>query len=163
MSIVRGRPVPSRAPEPAPEHLRDDWETPPALFASYHRLYAFTVDVAANHRNACCTRYFDQEADGLAQRWTGHTAWCHPPHSDPGPWMRKARREAQRGVTVVGLVPAIVSADWWHEDVAPFASVRFLKGQPQFRLHRLPITDKSSRKLPAVPFAIVVYKPGRTL
>lgn len=78
--------------------------------------------------------------------------------------MRKARREAERGTTVVALVPAMTNADWWHEDVAPYASVRFLRGQPQFRLHRLPINpDQAKRKLPAVPFAIVVYKPGRTL
>jgi phage N-6-adenine-methyltransferase len=153
-----------RAPVPsAVTYARDDWETPAGLFQAYHRIYGFTIDVAANSANACCQNYFDKEADGLRQRWRGHVVWCHPPHSDPGPWMHKARIEATGNrVTVVALVPALTSADWWHRDVMPFASVRFLQGVPQFRLQRVLVTEKIQRRLPQTPFAVVVFKPGRT-
>lgn len=144
-------------------YARDDWEAPPGLFQAYHRIYGFTVDAAANAANACVRHHFDKEQDGLVQPWKGHVVWCHPPHSDPGPWMRKAMREAVNyGVTVVALVPADTSAEWWHRYVMPYASVRFLQGVPQFRLQRLPITDKVQRRLPLTPFAVVVFKPGRT-
>lgn len=142
---------------------RDDWETPPGLFQAYHRIYGFTIDVAANQHNACVRNYFDKEQDGLTRSWKGHVVWCHPPHSDPGPWMGKARREAlAHKVTVVALVPADTSAVWWHRDVMPYASVRFIQGVPQFRLQRLPIVAKVQRRLPQTPFAVVVFKPGRT-
>lgn len=154
------RPTPS---DDTTKFARDDWETPPALFRAYNGLYHFTIDVAANGKNTCCTRYLDTEQDGLSKSWRGHVVWLHPPHSNPGPWVSKARREAQAGVTVVALVPADVAADWWHRDVMPFASVRFLQGVPQFRLHRLPITEKSRRQLPTTPFAVLVFRPGRTL
>jgi phage N-6-adenine-methyltransferase len=142
--------------------LRDDWETPPALFQAYDRLYHFTLDVAANSGNALCRQYFDAEQDGLQQPWSG-VVWCHPPHSTAGYWMAKARREAMmRTVTVVALVPVDTGAAWWHGHVQGSASIRFLKGVPDFRLRKLPATVKL-RKLPSLPFAIVVYKPGRTL
>lgn len=142
---------------------RDDWEAPPGLFQAYHRIYGFTIDVAANQHNAQLPHFIDKEQDGLRQSWKGHVVWCHPPHSDPGPWMRKARIEATGNkVTVVALVPADTAADWWHRDVQPFASVRFIQGVPQFRLQRLPIHEKVQRRLPQTPFAVVVFKPGRT-
>lgn len=157
------RQVTKTAPDFGSGVPRDDWETPPELFQAYRRLYTFTLDAAANHRNKLCPTYFDREADGLAQSWRGRTVWLHPPHSDPGPWMVKAASEAQRHrITVVALVPVLTQTDWWHDVVMRYGDVRFLRGTPKFRLSRIPITDRAAFG-PTTPFAVVVFKPGKTL
>lgn len=145
------------------EFPRDDWETPPELFRSYDGLHHFTLDPAANHRNALVATYFDREADGLLQRWAPHTVWLHPPHSDVGAWILKARTEARSGATVVALIPCHTHTDWWHDIVMKDASVRFLRGMPKFRLQRIPLTERADRLGPQDPFAVAVFKPGKTL
>ena len=69
----------------------DDRETDPRAFEDLEdRFGPFTLDVAANHYNAKCPRYFTIEDDGLAQSWAGERVWCNPPFSNIEPWVRKA-------------------------------------------------------------------------
>lgn len=50
-----------------------------------------------------------------------------------GPWVEKARREAERGALVVGLLPARTDTAWFHEHVYRAATeIRFLKGRLKF-------------------------------
>lgn len=50
-----------------------------------------------------------------------------------GPWVEKARREAERGALVVGLLPARTDTVWFHEYVYRAATeIRFLKGRLKF-------------------------------
>lgn len=49
------------------------------------------------------------------------------------PWVEKARREAERGALVVGLLPARTDTAWFHEHVYRAATeIRFLKGRLKF-------------------------------
>lgn len=106
----------------------EEWETPPELFASLHAEFGFTLDAAASADNAKCAEWLD---DGLAQIWTG-TVWLNPPYGRAvGAWIRKAFEEAQRGATVVCLVPARTDAAWWH-DYAMKGEVRFIRGRVKF-------------------------------
>ena len=125
------------------------WATPQELFDEVDREFGFTLDVCASPNNAKCSTYFDEQADGLAQEWTG-TAWMNPPYGrEIGRWMRKAYESSTQGATVVCLVPARTDTAWWH-DYAVKGEVRFLRGRLKFG------GSKSSAPFPS---AIVVFRP----
>jgi phage N-6-adenine-methyltransferase len=99
----------------------DDRRTPSSVFDPLHAEHGFTLDVAASAANAKCARYFDLEADGLGQPWTGEVVWCNPPYSDIASWVRKAIYEVQCGCRkVVMLLPANRTEQvWWQEFIEP--------------------------------------------
>lgn len=136
---------------------RDDWATPPTLFAKWDREFAFTLDAAALPENAKCARYFTPRAqcracggdgvlhgveldacrfcDGLAQSWAGERVWLNPPYGRQiGAWIRKAWEESQKGerpALVACLVPARTCSAWWH-DYAAKGEVQFIRGRIRF-------------------------------
>ena len=118
---------------------KDDWETPAGLFDALNREFNFTLDVAASNDNHKLPRYFTKKTDGLAQSWAGEVVFCNPPYSrktktNPGQeaWIRKALTEAQKGATVVMLIPARTDTAAFHECILPHAEIRFLKGRLRF-------------------------------
>lgn len=115
-----------------PRAAREDWETPPWLFAQYDAEFGFTLDAAASADNAKCARFFTKEQDGLQQSWAGEVVWCNPPygHDRLWRWVDKGAREAI-AATVVMLVPAYTATRWWHV-LAADAEKRFLRGKVQF-------------------------------
>lgn len=46
-----------------------DWCTPNKFFEELDETYNFKLDVAADHDNAKCERYYTEEEDGLIQSW----------------------------------------------------------------------------------------------
>ena len=132
----------------------DNWATPPAVFAALDSEFGFTLDACASAANAKCARYFDQAVDGLAQDWAPETTWLNPPYGRViGDWMAKAADEAERGATVVCLVPARPDTRWWQEQVMPRASeIRFVRGRLKFGAGNAPAP---------FPSAIVIYRPKR--
>lgn len=69
-----------------------------------------TLDVAAAEWNHKCDRYYTEEDDALKQNWDAKAGWCNPPYSATviEAFVRKAIDAAQRGTTVVCLLP------WWN-------------------------------------------------
>lgn len=117
----------------------DDRETPPEVFAPLHERYAFTLDVAATAHNAKVPRYFDVDADGLAQSWGGERVWCNPPYSGIEPWVRKAWTEEACPLVVMLLPANRTEQGWWQALVEPYRDraggllrVEFLRGRPHF-------------------------------
>lgn len=109
------------------------WATPWDFFQRYDAQYHFTLDVCAQAHNAKCARHFSPQDDGLAQSWAGERCWMNPPYGrEIGRWVEKARREAERGALVVGLLPARTDTQWFHEHVLPVAHVVFLRGRIRF-------------------------------
>lgn len=126
----------------------DNWPTPQPLFDQFNREFGFTLDVCASSDNAKCGRYFTADDDGLAQDWSGEVCWMNPPYGDQiGRWMQKAQSEAQRGATVVCLVPARTDTHWWH-DHATGGEIRFLQGRVKF------VGTKSAAPFPS---AVIVF------
>lgn len=75
----------------------------------------------------------DALVDGLTQSWTGERCFMNPPYSRKiGAWIAKARREAERGALVVGLLPARTDTAWFYEHVYPHAHIEFLRGRIKF-------------------------------
>lgn len=115
---------------------RDDWETPPDLFAAVERRFGrFDLDPAASHDNAKAPHYFTVEDDGLAQRWYGQV-WLNPPYSQTAQWTFKCIAEcADRNVRrIVLLVAARTDTRWFHELIASghVEEVLALRGRLRF-------------------------------
>ncbi len=132
---------------------RDDWETPPDLFAALDREFGFETDVCATKENTKCAAFFSPKEDGLRQEWRG-VCWMNPPYgSEIGRWVAKAYASSLQGATVVCLVAARTDTRWWHE-FAMRAEIRFVQGRLRF--------GKREGTAP-FPSAILVFRPKRYL
>lgn len=143
MSLVNFKPRnhPHQVTASGADDKTDDRRTPPSIFEPLHEEHGFTVDVAASSANAKLPRFFDREADGLAQPWTDEVVWCNPPYSDLRSWTKKALYEVEHGCRkVVMLLPANrTEQGWWQELLEPLrdrpgtgVTTRNLPGRPKF-------------------------------
>lgn len=134
-----------------------EWETPPDLFAELDNTYHFGLDVASSDENALCERHYTQEQNGLLQSWQiggGKSVWCNPPYGkDIIKWVRKAWEEAQKGQTIVLLIPARTDTKWFHDYVYHKAEIIFIRGRLHYCLNGVP-----SKTNAAFPSLIAIYK-----
>ena len=137
----------------------DLWSTPQDFYDKLDREWGFLLDVCATRENAKAPIYFTQEQDGLAKDWAhvikanGYPGrkrvWMNPPYGrEIGKWMKKAHEEAQKGLTVVCLVPARTDTKWWHDHVWGHATVEFVRGRLKFG---------GSKNSAPFPSAVVIY------
>ena len=126
---------------------RGDWETPQALFDQLEDEFHFDLDVCASHENTKCLVYHTLEGhfiqmdpgytrfsrdNGLEASWKG-TCWMNPPYGrEIRKWVKKAHDEAQKGATIVCLLPARTDTKWFHEWIYGKAEIRFIKGRLKF-------------------------------
>lgn len=147
---------------PAP---KDNWRTPPELYARLEAEFHFKVDAACTLKNCLCSvGMYDGVVDALAQPWPTHLGaiWLNPPYSNLKPWLSRAR-EAGLRTPVVCLLPADTSTRWWFDFVACSAyEVRFIRGRVRFHtpdgggIHK----TKGGGGSTIGPSAIVIYSPG---
>lgn len=135
---------------------RDDWETPDDFFAGLDDEFGFTLDAAASDSNAKFWNYYTKQNNALDRPWVG-TVWCNPPYGKNRKqnyaWVRKGYEEAQKGATVVMLLPARTDVQWFHE-IAMFASeIRFVKGR---------LTFKGGKACAPFPSVVLVFRTGDT-
>lgn len=146
--------------------LRDEWGTPPELFAVLNREFDFNLDVCASDANALCRDYFTGPCGpneggvcmcGLCRSWAGTRAFMNPPYSAPSTWCLKALNESRKGKTlVVALLPAATSEHWYHTMVFEAAhEVRLIRGRLKYTPP--PGVKASSNKFGS---AIAIYRPG---
>lgn len=127
----------------------DDWATPTDFFEAVNRIFGFTLDVCASESNRKCDKYFDAQADGLAQQWEG-ICWMNPPYGRTiSKWVEKAYQTGKEGSTVVCLLPARTDTRWWH-DYCTKGEILFLKGRLKFG---------SAKSAAPFPSALVVFRP----
>ena len=127
-----------------------EWATPQWFFDDLHAEFDFTRDVAAQPGNAKCACYFTPDDDGLAQPWEG-TCWCNPPYGRTiGRWVAKAHESAQRGATVVCLLPVRTDTKWWQRYIIPDAEVRFVPRR---------LTFGGAANPAPFPTAVVIFRP----
>lgn len=126
----------------------DDRGTEPAYFATLHRRFAFTVDVAALPHNAKLPRFFTPEQDGLAQDWTGERVWCNPPYSSIEPWLEKTWSSGAE--LVVMLLPANRTEQvWWQRHVEPYRDGRSSSLTVEFLPNRMRFVAPGATKIGA--------------
>lgn len=133
---------------------RQDWQTPQADYDRLDQEFRFTLDAAASAENAKCPRYFDEQADGLAQPWAPERVFCNPPYAATRLWVAKALRESLAGALVVMLVPATTDVGWWHEHVTGKAEVRFVRKRLWFKNPAKPKSGPAN-----FASAVVIYRP----
>jgi phage N-6-adenine-methyltransferase len=104
----------------------DERITPAKVFDPLQAEFGFTLDAAANERNAKCGRFYDLESDGLSQLWAGERVWCNPPYSALRAWVEKAWAEHRAGCPlIVMLLPANrTEQGWWQDLIEPFRDGR---------------------------------------
>lgn len=133
---------------------KQDWCTPQQFFDELDAEFHFVLDAAATHQNSKCKRYFTPEDDGLIQNWDmGGAVYCNPPYGkEIGLWVKKAYEEAQKGTTIVMLIPARTDTKYFHEYIYHKAEIRFVKG-------RLKFTDENGTPKGTAPFPsmVVIY------
>lgn len=100
----------------------DERSTPQAFFDALHREFSFNLDAAASAENAKCELFFGTGGiadNALEEDWGGEGSrvWLNPPYSTAGAFVAKAREEADKGATVVMLLPARTDTKWWHNYV----------------------------------------------
>ncbi len=130
---------------------KEDWGTPQPLFDRLHREFAFDLDAAASAANAKCARYFTREIDALRQDWWPYeTVYLNPPYGSAiAAFVRKAYEEAQRGCTVVCLLPSRTDTRWFLTCMKA-REIRFIRGRLRF--------EGASNSAP-FPSMIVVFGP----
>lgn len=125
-----------------------EWETPQSIFDALDAEFGFATDVCATADNAKCARFFTPEMDGLKQEWSG-VCWMNPPYGREMPkWIKKAFFSAQRGATVVCLLPSRTDTAAWH-DFCMKGEIRFIRGRLKFGGH--------SNSAP-FPSAVVIFR-----
>ena len=126
---------------------RLDWATPKALYQALDAEFGFALDACANNGNAKCTNFLRGD-EGLTVDWSS-PVFVNPPYGrEIGKWVAKAQEQAQRGVTVVALLPSRTDTRWWHDYVMKAADIRFIRGRLHF----------DERGPAPFPSAIVVWR-----
>ena len=133
---------------------RGEKETPYDLFHKLDREFRFDLDVCATKKNTKVKKFFSKRDNGLKKNWQGRKkqsvhCWLNPPYSEITAWLRKATLEADRGATVVCLLPLDPTTAWWFTFVATTTcEVRFVGRRVKF------VGEKSAAPFPSV---LVVY------
>jgi site-specific DNA-methyltransferase (adenine-specific) len=115
--------------------MSDLWATPIYIYQWLDDIYHFDLDTCALPHNTKCRTFINAETtDSLKQDWhkLSRVCWMNPPYSDTGTWMKKAYEESQKGCTIVTLIPADTSVNWFHEWVFGKAEVWLLQGRIAF-------------------------------
>jgi len=131
--------------------------TPQEFFERLDNEFYFTLDPCANEDNHKCEKFFTEEMNGLEQEWSNDIVWVNPPFGgDLRLWVIKCYDEAQKGTTVVALIPVRSNTNWWHDYCMKAYEVRLIKGRMKFidpegvpYKHGLPF-----------PLALVIFKQG---
>ena len=104
---------------------RSDWKTPKSLFIALHRKFHFNFDPCPSKSNF----------NGLEIEWGKHS-FLNPPYGTQIKyWIKKAWEEAQKGETIVLLVPSRTDTQYWHEYVMKAHEIWFIKGRLKFDDH----------------------------
>lgn len=106
---------------------RMDWQTPAAVYDALDAEFGFTFDPCP-----VVAEEFELRHDGLTSDW-GDVTFCNPPYgTEIGKWVHKAYLEAQKGRTVVLLIPSRTDTRWWHDYVMKANEIRFVRGRLKF-------------------------------
>lgn len=125
-------------PAQKPGRSIQSYGTPPDFLRALKRalgISSFSVDLAADEKNAVADRFYTADMDSLNQSWDtdGRWAYCNPPFGHILPWVHKAYTERlQNNARVAMLLPASVGSNWWRDWVHDKCRVWFLNRRLTF-------------------------------
>jgi len=100
-----------------------DWQTPDAVYNALDKEFHFDFDPCP----------VNPAFDGLSIEW-GKSNFVNPPYGRELPkWIKKGYEEAQKGKTVVFLIPSRTDTKWWHDYIMKAGEIRFIKGRLKFK------------------------------
>lgn len=115
------------------EGSKQDWQTPPDLFALLNAEFRFTLDAAASDKNHLCTRYITEAENALTADPIDDVIFCNPPYGRGMlDWAEAFARWAVAGSTVVALVPNATETAWFEHMWAWSTECRFLAPRVRF-------------------------------
>lgn len=118
--------------------VRNDWKTPRAVYQTLDAEFHFDHDPCQ----------ITPSCDDLNSEW-GDRNFVNPPYGRQlRKWIAKAWEQAQKGRTVVLLIPSRTDTAWWHEYVMQADEIRFIRGRLRF--------DDCKNNAP-FPSAIVIF------
>ena len=136
--------------------MSERWLTPPEVWNPLHAEFGFDLDAAADPDTARLPNYL---TDALSlEDWPRKVIWCNPPYGRKlAPFVRRCADEADKGKTVVALIPFRCRASWWHEAVIGRAfEVRCVRKRIKFMR-----PDGTRGKFTgSCDSCVVVWKPG---
>lgn len=145
---------------------KDSARTPMPIFIPLDAEFHFDLDAAADPHNTLCPGYYTKEDDALNLPWyedlgedgVVKSIWCNPPYSAGQiiKWVHKAWLESGNGATVVMLIPADASTEYFDFCFHNVAEIRFM--QPRVKFNRPDGTPFDSS--PQMGSMIVVFRPG---
>jgi len=100
---------------------RQNWKTPRRFYEELHKKFNFDFD-------PCPGGSVEFGRSGLSIEW-GSRTFVNPPYSEIHKWMAKVYIEAQKGKTIVALVPSRTDTRWWHDYCMKADEIRFIKGR----------------------------------
>lgn len=121
----------------------DTWATPRDFYDTTNAEFSFGLDAAALQSSTLCPNNWygpdhpeQARQDAFARDWfadsNGQAVWLNPPYGRTiKEWVEKADFEAQKGATVVCLVPARTDTNWWWSHCISY-EVRFIRGRLKF-------------------------------
>ncbi len=104
---------------------RQNWKTPKAFYQALDAEFGFDFDPCPPN----------PKFDGLAVEW-GKVNYCNPPYKTAAKWIEKGFNEAQKGKTVVFLIPSRTDTRYWNDFVMKAKEIRFIKGRLRFDEHK---------------------------
>lgn len=120
-------------------HERDDWTTPPDLFEELDKEFNFTLDVAADAHNSCCSDFISEDVNALTFEPWGYgdeVVWCNPPYSKWQKFVAKADEQFRRrkNIVIVMLLAARTDTRAFHDYLylKPHVEIRFIRGRLKF-------------------------------
>lgn len=131
------------------------WETPQLFFNQINEEFNFTLDVCAFNENKKCDRFISPQENALTRNWDNgdnkEICWMNPPYGRGiGVWIKKAYEQAERGNTIVALIPSRTDTKWFHEYIYNKHEIRFIKGRLKFG---------DSVNAAPFPSMLIIFKP----
>jgi phage N-6-adenine-methyltransferase len=119
----------------------DNWSTPKDVYMALNAEFSFDFDPCPLNENP--------GLDGLMIEW-GNSNFVNPPYSQLKKWLYKGYEQAQKGKTVVFLIPSRTDTIAWHDVCMKANEIRFIKGRLKFG---------GAKTNAPFPSAIIIFKP----
>tara|TARA_Y100000310_G_scaffold79338_1_gene76072 strand:- start:1008 stop:1493 length:486 start_codon:yes stop_codon:yes gene_type:complete len=139
----------------------NSWKTPKYVYDKLYKIFKFDKDFDPCPYNPNFQDGVD--IDGRDIEWSDIT-YCNPPYSDLKStkkkigWIEKGHIEAQKGKTIIFLIPARTDTSWFHNIILKNNyRVKFIKGRVRFK------NDDNDKSTSApFPSMVIIMKKYKT-